>query len=181
MSCGMSDRGFRSSYKEGVVSELQVLRGAQVVDHWRDALEGGHDERLELVGTGQVVVESLAGGEALALEVVDQFVFGVEAARLAFQAFAPELEMLAESTSARGFLPGAGVVDHEVADVAQRVRLGVPQAAAGETVARGDVHVERGRGDLAAPLVEHARAGERLVRQLVVREARSEGRRVGRE
>src|SRR6185312_9098232 len=109
--------------------------------------------------------------EILALEVLDQLVVRVVAVRRALQRLAPELQVFAEGWTLRGLLPRGGIVGEEGADLLQRVRFGVPHAAAGEAVAGLEVHVERGCGDLVAAFVEEARALPRLVRQLVVGEA----------
>src|SRR5699024_100495 len=65
------------------VLEFQVLRRAKVVDHRRNALEAGDRKCAQFIGAGQFFAEAFTGGETLAFEVVDQFVIGVETARVA--------------------------------------------------------------------------------------------------
>jgi hypothetical protein len=86
-------------------------------------------------------------------------VIGGVAARRARQAFAPESEVLAERLAVRGTLPRRGIVGDEIADALERRRFRMPEAAAGEAVARRDVEVKRRRGDFATALVEQARPG----------------------
>src|SRR5690606_14974951 len=104
------------------------------------------------------------------LEILDQLMRGIEAARRPREALAMEREVRAEHLAARRLLPRRRVVGNEVANLAQGGRLRMPQAATGEATAGLDVQVERRRNHLASPLVREARAGPALVWRLVAGE-----------
>src|SRR4029079_16223109 len=116
-------------------SELQVQRRAQIVDHRRHALEDVDEPGLQLRRHGVGIAEIGTGDEILALDVVDQFVRRIVAARRPDQRLAAEPEMLAETLRLDRFLPGRRVVYEEIAYSLEIRSLGVPQAAAGEAAA----------------------------------------------
>ena len=77
-------------------SELEVEGGAEVVHQRGEAGEAGDDGLAQAGAEHDGVVEGQAGGEVLALEVVDQRVVGRVAARRADQAVAPEFVLAPE-------------------------------------------------------------------------------------
>src|SRR6185312_57109 len=86
-------------------SELQVLRGTEVIDQRRQALEVLDDEREQLRRTCERFVEADAGGVALALQVFQQRMVGRKTLWRAAQRFAPEFVVLAECAAVHGALP----------------------------------------------------------------------------
>ena len=68
--------------------------------------------------------------------------------------------------------PAVGVLGDPSPDGVSGLRVGVPDPAAGEHVARRQVQVEAGRVGLLGPLVAEVDARLRLVRRLVLGEAR---------
>lgn len=139
--------------------------------------EKGH-ERRHLATRGVDVVEERrragvllaqrdAGDEVRAPEVADERMLLVVAARRTLELRAAELEAGDRLPPARGRRHDA------VADPRERVGLGPPHAARHEHAPRLEVEVETGAVDvLARVLVAEMAGGVRLVRALVLGEAR---------
>src|SRR6185437_3526821 len=124
-------------------SELQVLRGAQVIHQRRQPLEVFDHEWKQFRRARECFIETGAGGEAFSLEVFEQGMVFWKALRRAAQAFAPELVMIAKGAAVHGVFPCSGVVGNEAADPAQRVVFRMPESCTDETIAGLDVQVER--------------------------------------
>src|SRR3954462_7436686 len=153
--------------------ELQVQRGAEVIDEWRQPLQVLL-QRLPQPGAGEdVVAERTQCDEVAVLEVLDEFEVRREAAWRAHQFFgSPEIVAAPECRRMRRRLPAAGIVEDELAQAALGRRFRMPQTGADEALARLQVDVEGRRLDLPPAGVEQACALPALVRSLVVGEAR---------
>src|SRR6185437_1898831 len=116
-------------------SELEVERRAEIVDHRRDALASVNENMRQFGRTGLAIAELAPCGEVLALDVVDEFVIRIVAARRPAQRVAADLERARELLAAHRLFPGRRIVDEEIAHALQRRRLGMPETAAYETAA----------------------------------------------
>src|SRR5690606_6770260 len=154
------------------ISELQVDRGAKVVDEGGEGGEIGA-QRLQQTGTGyHRIIEGTQGDEILAPQVIGELEVRREAARHPYQHLAAiEFEAAAQALAVGGGLPAGRVVEDEVPHAPHGVRTRVPQPGADEAVATLQVQIERWRLDLAATRMEYARSLPRFVGRLVVGEA----------
>ena len=139
----------------------------------RAAGAGGVREAVEEVGADRVILGDVGDrDEILALQVLNQRVRGVVAARRALERLARQAEGAAEGVGGGNPRPLLRPLCDRVADAAEGGAVRVPDAAAGEAHAGLQVEVEAGRVRVLTRLVAEVGADVGLVGRLVLGEAR---------
>src|SRR3954467_9166556 len=150
-------------------SEGHLERVAEKTHQGGDCPEGSRNLLHQRGRLRQRRAAALHRIEALALEVFDERMFRVEAARWARQPLALYAsEFVCERLAADCLAPGCGFFCNGGAHLAQRPGFRVPQTAAEKHLARREVHVEARCVHVLAQRMAEMTGGMLLVRTLVM-------------